>query len=222
VCAALPLGATAFVLAQRYKLLEAETSTGAVISTLVSVFTVSLVMLLLSQTARAEENAWKLVQGGGQVLFIRHATTTPGVGDPPGFRLEDCATQRNLSAKGRAEADRAGAALRREHITVGKLLSSPWCRCMDTARLMDVGAVETAPAFSNIVVLSDRRAELTEAGRNVLRAWKGPGVLLVVTHGANIQALIGGPNPASGEIVVVRLAGDGAVREIGRLAVPQG
>ena len=110
VCAALPLGATAFVLAQRYKLLEAETSTGAVISTLVSVVTVSLVMLLLSQTARADENAWKLVQGGGQVLFIRHATTTPGAGDPPGFRLEDCATQRNLSDEGRAEAKRLGEA----------------------------------------------------------------------------------------------------------------
>ena len=48
VCAALPLGATAFVLAQRYKLLEAETSTGAVISTVASVLTVSLVMALLS------------------------------------------------------------------------------------------------------------------------------------------------------------------------------
>src|SRR5688572_26929949 len=86
VCASLPLGATAFVLAQRYKLLEAETSTGAVLSTGVSVFTVSLVMLLVPQTARGDDALQQLLQGGGQVLFIRHATTTPGVGDPDGFR----------------------------------------------------------------------------------------------------------------------------------------
>ncbi|HJV11380.1 MAG TPA: AEC family transporter [Burkholderiales bacterium] len=48
VCASLPLGATAFVLAQRYKLLEAETSTGAVVSTAASLLTVSLVMALLA------------------------------------------------------------------------------------------------------------------------------------------------------------------------------
>jgi hypothetical protein len=49
VCASLPLGATAFVLAQRYRLLEAETSTGAVISTAASVVTVSLVMALVAR-----------------------------------------------------------------------------------------------------------------------------------------------------------------------------
>jgi malonate transporter len=48
VCASLPLGATAFVLAQRYNLLEAETSTGAVVSTAASLLTVSLVMALLA------------------------------------------------------------------------------------------------------------------------------------------------------------------------------
>jgi malonate transporter and related proteins len=125
VCAALPLGATAFVLAQRYQLLEAETSTGAVISTTVSVLTVSLVMLLVAQGARADESAWKLVQGGGQVLFIRHATTTPGAGDPPGFRLEDCGTQRNLSETGRAEAQRLGEALRARKAPIGEIRSSP-------------------------------------------------------------------------------------------------
>jgi hypothetical protein len=119
VCAALPLGATAFVLAQRYKLLEAETSTGAVVSTAVSVITVSILMALLAHSARADETAWKLVQGGGQVLFIRHATTTPGVGDPPGFKLEECATQRNLSDTGRAEARKLGEALRARKAPIG-------------------------------------------------------------------------------------------------------
>ena len=182
-----------------------------------------LLLLLAGFPAQADTAAaWAALRQDGAIALMRHADAPGGFGDPAGFRLEDCATQRNLSADGRAEAERVGAAIRRERIAVGKLLSSPWCRCMDTATLMGLGAVETAPAFSNVVVLSDRRAELTEAGRAVLRAWKGPGVLLVVTHGANIRALTGGPNPASGEIVVVSLVTDGAVREIGRLPVPQG
>ena len=112
VCASLPLGATAFVLAQRYKLLEAETSTGAVLSTGVSVFTVSLVMLLVPQTARGRRRRRvEAVQGGGQVLFIRHATTTPGVGDPDGLpprRLRDAAQ----SLRRRAAPKRGGSAKR--------------------------------------------------------------------------------------------------------------
>jgi hypothetical protein len=89
----------------------------------------------------------------------------------------------------------------------------------DTATLMRVGAVQVEPAFSNVVVLSDRVVELTQAGRSLIDAWKGPGMLLVVTHGANIAALTGGPNPASGEIVVVSAKGGGVLRELGRLPI---
>jgi len=184
---------------------------------------VGLLLLLAGFPAQADSAAaWAALRQDGAIALMRHADAPGGFGDPPGFRLEACATQRNLSTQGRNEAERVGAALRRERIAIGKLLSSPWCRCMDTATLMGLGAVETAPAFSNVVVLSDRRAELTEAGRAVLRAWKGPGVLLVVTHGANIQALTGGLNPASGEIVVVKGGSDGPLREVGRIPVPQG
>jgi phosphohistidine phosphatase SixA len=181
-----------------------------------------MVLLAGVRPALADPAAWAALRQDGAIALMRHADAPGGFGDPPGFRLEDCATQRNLSAEGRAEAERVGAAIRRERIAIGKLMSSPWCRCMDTATLLGVGAVDTAPAFSNVVVLSDQRAALTEAGRAVLRAWKGPGVLLVVTHGANIQALTGGHNPASGEIVVAKVTADGAVREVGRIPVPPG
>ena len=90
---------------------------------------------------------------------------------------------------------------------------------MDTANLMRAGAVQIEPAFSNVVVLNDRVAELTAAGRAVVNAWKGPGTLLVVTHGANIAALTGGANPASGEIVVVSPKGSGPLHELGRLPI---
>jgi hypothetical protein len=104
-------------------------------------------------------------------------------------------------------------------VRFARVLSSPWCRCRDTARLMDMGAVEIEPTFSNAFVLSDRRDELTAGARKVLAAWRGPGPLLVVTHGSNILALTG-RSPASGEAVVVTVGGDGALTVAGSLEPP--
>jgi broad specificity phosphatase PhoE len=178
----------------------------------------SLLSLLWAAAAFANEDAaWAALRADSTVALMRHADAPGPFGDPPGFKLEDCATQRNLSTKGRTDAAAIGARLKAKGARLGKIVSSPWCRCLDTARLMDVGPVAIEPAFSNVVVLREQRDALTTRGRNVVRAWKGPGTLLVVTHGANIQALIGGANPASGEIVVIAAPFDGPLREIGRL-----
>jgi len=178
--------------------------------------------ILLSAPAFADEGAvWAALREGGNVALMRHTDAPGAPGDPPGFRLDDCKTQRNLSTQGRADAKAAGDRLKAQRVPISKVLSSPWCRCVDTANLMRVGAVQTEPAFSNVVVLNDRVAELTAAGRAVIDAWKGPGTLLVVTHGANIAALTGRANPASGEIVVVSAKGGGPLRELGRLPMPR-
>ena len=140
---------------------------------------------------------------------MRHTDAPGGAGDPAGFRVDDCATQRNLSAKGRADALRIGARLKSEGIAVERLLSSPWCRCIDTATLLELGPVETSSTFGNVVVLSDQREALTAGARAVIDKWAGSGILLVVTHGANIAALTG-ISPASGEIVVVRSGSGGS------------
>ena len=71
------------------------------------------------------------------------------------------------------------------------MLSSPWCRCVDTASLAALGRVEIEPAFANAFVLAEQRALLRERGLAVAGRWRGPGVLLVVTHGQNILALTG-------------------------------
>jgi len=94
------------------------------------------------------------------------------------------------------------------------VLSSPWCRCVDTATLASLGRVEVEPAFSNAFVLGEQRAALRERGLAVAGQWRGPGVLLVVTHGENIRALTG-LSPAPAEIVVVAPGADGTLREIG-------
>jgi phosphohistidine phosphatase SixA len=183
-----------------------------------------LVAVLLSfctaaDVASADEaEAWAALRTGRHVALMRHTDAPGGAGDPAGFRLDDCATQRNLSARGRADALRIGARLRSEGIAVERLLSSPWCRCMDTATLLEAGPVETSSTFGNVVVLSDQREALTAGARAVIDKWTGSGILLVVTHGANIAALTG-ISPASGEIVVVRSGSGGGSKPVGRLVL---
>ena len=175
---------------------------------------------MLDQTLADEAAAWAALRRGGSVALMRHADAPGGAGDPPGFRLDDCTTQRNLSDRGRADARVMGERLRAEGVLVGRLLSSPWCRCLETARLLDLGAVEIEPTFSNAFVLADRRDALKRGAQAVIAGWKGPGTLLVVTHGANIQALTG-YNPAPGELVVVAAGPDERLREVGRIPGPR-
>jgi len=182
-----------------------------------AIFTLLLGLCITAEVAGADDaaNAWKALRAGGHVALMRHADAPGGVGDPPGFRVDNCATQRNLSEKGREDATKIGSRLQREGIAFEKILSSPWCRCIDTAKLLSMGTVETEATFGNVVVLRDQREALTTGARALLAKWTARGNLLVVTHGANIFALTG-ISPASGEIVVVRGGSDRA-ESVGRL-----
>jgi hypothetical protein len=93
----------------------------------------SALALPVSALAQESDALAARLHGGGLVLLIRHAQTTPGVGDPPGFRLDDCSTQRNLSEAGRDQARAWGEWLRRNDIATTRVLSSRWCRCRETA-----------------------------------------------------------------------------------------
>src|SRR4029434_6610277 len=115
-------------------------------------------LLALAAPAGASEQLWALLKGGGQVILIRHAITTPGVGDPAGMRLDDCSSQRNLTDAGRAHARRLGDAFRARGIAVDRLLSSPWCRCLETARVA-WGPAEVWPPLGNLYGRSERQAE---------------------------------------------------------------
>ncbi len=141
--------------------------------------------------------------------------TEPGVGDPPGFRLDDCATQRNLSETGRAQAVAMGRTLAEQGVAVTRVESSRWCRCVDTARLAFPAQQVVIRRVVELVLRgsfsrdgADPRAACAHCG-----AWNGPGVLVLVTHQVNISALTGRPT-ASGEAVVLRPAG-GEVRSAG-------
>ena len=180
----------------------------------------ALVPALMAAGAQADEAAaWAALRQGGAVALMRHAQAPGPPGDPAGFRLDDCRTQRNLSAQGRAQAQAMGTRLRAERIVFSRVVSSPWCRCVETARLLDLGPVRVQATFGNAYVLADQRQSLTAGARQFVSAWKEPSNLLVVTHGANIQALLGA-GPMSGETVVVSARPDGSLHEHGRIAAP--
>ncbi|MGG5890306.1 histidine phosphatase family protein [Falsiroseomonas sp. HC035] len=172
----------------------------------------AILLLGLAAPARAEP-AWDVLREGGIVLF-RHALA-PGGGDPPGMRLGDCATQRNLSPEGRAQAARIGQAFRERGIVVGAVLASGWCRALETADLAFPGRAAREPDFDSF--FADRTAgpAQTEAARRRLLAWSGPGALFVSTHQVNITALTG-IFPASGEGIVLDRR-DGALVVVGRI-----
>jgi broad specificity phosphatase PhoE len=172
---------------------------------------------LFGPAAHADEALWQLVAGGGQVLFVRHAQTTPGVGDPPGFKLEDCASQRNLSAEGRAQAQRMGAELGRRSVPIGDVLSSPWCRCLDTARLA-FGRATRWDALSNLFGRAGEAERQVRALRPRIAAYRGSGNLVLVSHGSTAAALTG-EHPGMGELLVLTPSG-GGFRVAGRLAIP--
>src|SRR5919197_1369137 len=95
---------------------------------------IAFLVCLLSAPAARAESVWDALRAQGSVVVLRHSYA-PGSFDPPDARLEDCSTQRNLDESGRAQAARIGEAFRKNAIAVGKVLSSPRCRCLDTARL---------------------------------------------------------------------------------------
>ena len=177
-----------------------------------------LASLLLAPPAIADPAAWALLCEGGRIVLIRHALTDPGVGDPPGFRLDTCSTQRNLSAAGRKEAERLGAAFRAQRVPVAQVLSSPWCRCLDTARIAFGGAT-VDPALGNLFTHSENTARQQVAFKALARVPPRGGNLVLITHGATIAAFTG-INPGTAEAVIGNMDSDGRLVVAGRITVP--
>jgi phosphohistidine phosphatase SixA len=165
---------------------------------------VVLTLLLWASGAWAgEEAAWLALREGRAVLFMRHASA-PGVGDPPGFVLEDCATQRNLDEAGRLQAQRWGDLLRQHGISEPRLLSSRWCRSLETATEMGVGPVEPLSLLDSFFAQNDQQGKQTDALRNYLGSLKGPQPVVLVSHQVNITALTG-VFPRSAEALILAL-----------------
>ena len=181
------------------------------------------IFLIVTPGLAADDSneAWAALVKGGHVAVIRHGNAPPGYGgDPPGFRFDDCKTQRNLDDEGRAQGKALGEAFRTHGVRVDRIVSSPVCRCMDTASLMAVGQVESSWAL-----LPDRDpnapVRLREL-KEIVSNWRGPGTLVLVTHGFTIRPLIG-IIPDQAETVVLRPTPgiEPGAHVVGRIAPPQ-
>ena len=134
----------------------------------------------------------------GRVLMLRHAHA-PGTGDPPDFRLGDCATQRNLDAAGRAQAKALGETLRQAGITRARVYSSQWCRCLETARLLQLGHVDMLPALNSFYGREQERESRLAALRGFLAQLPADGMpVVLVTHQVTITAFTDAGTPSGG------------------------
>lgn len=163
----------------------------------------ALATLLVAGPVAADDvqEAWTALVAGGHVALVRHGNAPPGHGgDPPGFKIDDCSTQRNMDDRGRLQAKAVGEAFSQHGVRVDRILSSPWCRCLETARLLGLGAVEsewTAAASA------DKSPARLAALKQIVSGWRGPGTLVVVTHALTVQGLVG-ILPGQAETVVLR------------------
>lgn len=169
-----------------------------------------------SHAAATETALWEALRSGEHVALMRHAIA-PGTGDPTYFTLGACETQRNLSDEGRAQAQRIGARFRANGIGSATIFSSQWCRCEDTARLLQLGPVNPLPALNSVYQRSENRNLQMQALRGWLTRQDFRNVHVLVTHKVNITALTG-IYPRSGEIVVVRPTKSGDIAVVGTIA----
>ncbi|WP_215375459.1 histidine phosphatase family protein [Polynucleobacter asymbioticus] len=161
-------------------------------------------------SALAQTELANAMQDGQHVLLMRHADA-PGYGDPRGYQLTQCSTQRNLGEAGKRQAQQTGEWLAKQGITQAQVYSSPWCRCVDTATLLNKGSVKKEAALgsffddmSQAQRQTDDLAKLIQAERK-----KYPHApIIMVTHHVNIQSFAG-KVLNSGDMILVKVNSSG-------------
>ena len=150
----------------------------------------------------ASEQAWSLAQEGNKIIFIRHSLA-PGGGDPAGFKIDDCKTQRNLSKKGINQSKKSGKLFKENRVFIDKVLSSQWCRCKDTAKYA-FGNYKEFTALNSTFQSPYNKNEGKQLKDlyNFVKKWNGKGKnLVLITHYSIITAVTTAV-PSSGEMVI--------------------
>ena len=185
-----------------------------------AVWCVSALLMVFHAGASASSLAEKL-QSTDYVLLMRHAYA-PGVGDPPGYSLDRCETQRILDAQGKRQAQRTGQWLRKQGIHHAMVLSSVWCRCQQTADLLAYGPVTIEPSLASFFDTPDRAEAQNLALQRMLAnlvSLPKRRPLILVTHHVNILQYVG-ENIGSGDMVLARVGAQGQVLEYSRIPSP--
>ena len=147
------------------------------------------------------------------VLLMRHALA-PGVGDPAGYNLQDCKTQRNLDATGRAQAQKIGQWLKAQGVREALVFSSAWCRCKETAERLDFGTPVHEPSLNSFFDDMRQGPQSKLSLQKFIAAQlktKGSKALILVTHHVNIAEFMG-ENVGSGDMVLVKVNAAGQLQ----------
>ena len=184
-------------------------------------FIVSIVagfIILSAFNSLADQNEMiERLKSGGHILMVRHALA-PGGGDPANFKIDDCSTQRNLDQTGRAQAKSIGDWLRANGVTSARIYSSQWCRCLETAKLLQLGSLEELPALNSFYERPQDKEPNISALQAFISQQPVDGQLIVfVTHYVTIAAITG-ENVSSGTGVLMELRKDSSYEVIGRLS----
>ena len=161
-----------------------------------------IIFSLFSFQINASEQAWNLAEEGDKIILIRHSLA-PGGGDPQGFKIDDCNTQRNLNRKGINQSKKIGKLFKKNKIPVDQVLSSQWCRCKDTAKYA-FGNLKEFTALNSTFQSPYNKNEPKQLKElyNFVKKWDGKGKnLVLVTHYSIITAVTNAV-PSSGEIVI--------------------
>ncbi len=161
---------------------------------------ISITLLLVNEAfARSELEVIKK-NISANVIFLRHALA-PGVGDPENFIKEDCSTQRNLNNKGRLQARFIGNYLRSTNLKFSQILTSEWCRCIDTARELNLGQWTTFSGLNSFFQEYQKKDQVMNKLQKKLNSLGYSDLALFVTHQVIISEQTG-IVPRSGEMVL--------------------
>ena len=160
-----------------------------------------LSFFLLSNPTSSDEQLINSLKEGKKLIFIRHAYA-PGNGDPKGFNLKDCSSQRNLNRKGIIQSKKIGLFFSKNEIPIDKVLSSEWCRRKDTAKYA-FNSYETFDALNSFydVRFSKNKVKQVEDLKKYIHNWNGNKNLVLVTHFVVIAEFLN-LGSSSGEIIV--------------------
>ena len=162
----------------------------------------SLFLFLFTSQLNASNQAWSLAQEGNKIILIRHSIA-PGGGDPPGFKINDCKSQRNLSKKGINQSKKIGKLFKKNKVPIDQVFSSQWCRCKDTAKYA-FGSYKEFTALNSTFQSPYNKNEGKQLKElySFVKKWNGKGKnLVLITHYSIITAVTNAV-PSSGEIVV--------------------
>lgn len=159
-----------------------------------------LIMAGTLSSVQAETLEEALSRTGATVIFLRHALA-PGFGDPASFRLDDCTTQRNLSQEGIEQAQELGQLIRNSAIIIDNILSSKWCRCVDTAQHLNLGPFETFDGLNSFYQGHADRNDTMNLLRQKLNSLTQNRITLMVTHQVVISAATGLTVPSGGMVL---------------------